>query len=236
MLSILRHTHADKTITVDRLAELSRTPQSILHIYLEDLARVNFLSLPKGEVSTTDEQRIALAIRALQEGSDPERVCRELDWQEFEDISMIALDSNGYRTTKHFIFKHGSKRWEIDLVGVGERLVLCIDCKHWMYGWHRSRIASAARQQIERTRALAAQTSNVMEKLKLPERAHFTFLPVLVTLADVASRTTQNIPIVPILRIRTFLSELSNLVSPPFQTFIGNATRLTGYFGDSSKT
>jgi Holliday junction resolvase-like predicted endonuclease len=224
----------DGTTTVNQLAELSRTPKSIIETDLEYLVTSNLLSVIGDKVNIGNEQRIALAIEALKGGSDPERVCRKLNWKEFEEVAMIALDSNGYITSKHFVFKHGKVRREIDLVCVKGKLVLCIDCKHWMHGWHRSRMTSAVREQVERTKALAAEASSVTKRLNLPHLTEFTFLPILVTLADVASRTIQNVPVVPILRMRTFLDGLSSLVSPPFLSFIGNINRLSTYFERSA--
>jgi Holliday junction resolvase-like predicted endonuclease len=187
-----------------------------------------------GDVVARKEQRIELAIKALRDGADKERVCRKLDWKEFEELTMAALDSNGYTPTKHLIFNHRKKRREIDVVGVKGKLVLCIDCKHWMYGWYRSRMTTAVRQQIDRAKALAAEVSKLEKRLNLANYTRFRFLPLLVTLADVASRTIQDVPIVPILRIGTFLDGLSDLVSPPFLSFIGNVSRLSSYFEASS--
>ena len=234
LLSILQCTCLDGTATVNQLAELSRTPKSIIETDLERLVTSNLLSVIGDKVSVENEQRIALAIEAFKGGADPERVCRKLNWKEFEEVAMIALDSNGYSTSKHFVFKHGKMRREIDLVGVKGKLVLCVDCKHWMYGWHRSRMTTAVRQQVERTKALAAEASNVTKRLNLPHLTRFTFLPLLVTLADVASRTIQNVPVVPILRMGTFLDGLSDLISPPFLSFIGNVNRLSTYIEASA--
>jgi hypothetical protein len=229
LLTILKATQTDQTIGFDELAELSRTPRSLVQTYIEKLAAKDSVSIVDGVICIDDEQRIAIAVEALKDGADPERVCRKLNWKEFEQVTLIALDSNGYDSKRHFIFKQRRKRWEIDIVGVKGRLVLCVDCKHWTYGWQRSRITTAVQQQIVRTKALADEISNHIKRLRLSDRTEFTFVPILVTLADVCSRNILNVPIVPVLRMRSFLDGLSDQVSPPFLSFVGNATRITSY-------
>jgi len=228
-LSILLSTCNGREAEISRLTELSIVSSSVIEAVIEELTARNLLSSTCGKVSASKEQRIAIAMEVLKHGGDPERVCRGLDWREFEEVAMVALDSNGYNTTKSFIFKHRKKRMEIDLVGVKEKLVLCVDCKHWMHGWQRSRMRLAVEQQVKRTEALASETSNVIKRLDLPNLDHFVFLPVLVTLADVALRTIDNVPVVPILRMGAFLDGLSGLVPLPFVNFVGNALRMTHY-------
>jgi len=162
---------------------------------------------------------MALAAEALRQGADPERVCRKLNWQEFEDITVIALNSNDYRTTKHFVFRRDKVRHEIDVVGVKGKLALCVDCKHWMYGWQRGRIINAVKNQVERTKALSGEAPKYREKLKLGAENQLLLIPLLVTLADVSSRTVHGVPVVPILRMKAFLSELSDMTCPPVLSF-----------------
>jgi len=221
LISILHGTRASGTVKVTQLIELARTPRDNIHADLEELVTIDLISFVGDNVSCSSEQRIALAVKALEKGADPERVCRKLDWREFEEIATIALNLNGYNTTKHFVFKHSEMKREIDLVGVRATLALCIDCKHWMYGWQISKIRVAARRQIERTEALAAEASNNADRLGLCHATRYVFQPLLVTLADIPTRTVENVPIVPILRTRAFLSELADLSVPPFLRFIG---------------
>jgi hypothetical protein len=162
---------------------------------------------------------MALAAEALRQGADPESVCRKLNWQEFEDITVIALNSNDYRTRKHFVFRSDKLRHEIDVIGVKGKLALCVDCKHWMYGWQRGRIINAVKNQVERTKALAAEAPKYQEKLMLGQENQLLLIPLLVTLADVSSRTVHGVPVVPILRMKAFLSELSDMTCPPVLSF-----------------
>jgi Holliday junction resolvase-like predicted endonuclease len=229
LLSVLRSTSDGRHAEIEGLARISRVSISVMKNIIEELNVRNLLFLTYDRVSASKEQRVAIAMEVLKHGGDPERVCRELDWREFEEVAKVALDSNGYSATKSFIFKHGRKRMEIDLVGVKEKLVLCIDCKHWMHGWHRSMMRVAVEKQVKRTEALAAETSRMIKRLNLPNREQFIFLPVLVTLTDVALRTMRDVPVVPILRVGAFLDGLSGMVELPFLNFIGDAIRVTHY-------
>jgi len=215
LLSILRGTRGGATVTSDNIAEVSRTARSLVFADLANLSSSGLLSFVDDKVNADSGQRMSLAAEALRQGADPESVCRKLNWQEFEDMTVIALNSNDYRTRKHFVFRRDEVRHEIDVVGVKGKLALCVDCKHWMYGWQRGRIINAVKNQVERAKALAAEIPKYQEKLMLGSENQLLLIPLLVTLADVSSRMVHGVPVVPILRMRTFLSELSDMTCPP---------------------
>ena len=88
-----------------------------------------------------------------------------------------------------------------------------------MYGWQRGRIINAVKNQVERAKALAAEIPKYQEKLMLGSENQLLLIPLLVTLADVSSRMVHGVPVVPILRMRAFLGELSDMTCPPVMSF-----------------
>lgn len=142
----------------------------------------------------------------LGQGSDPENISTHLSWQEFEMLVEAALRSHDFRTKRHFIFKHEGRRHEIDVLGAREKIVLCVDCKHWDHGWSPGRIRTAVVAQRERTQALAHQPVALSNALHSGE---FLLLPVVVGLRTIDPACTDGTPVVSILRLPDFLRGVS---------------------------
>jgi hypothetical protein len=166
-----------------------------------------------------------LAIEALKIHADIGRVCRELDWREFEELTSRALEANHFSVTKHLAFRHNGHRYEIDLVGAKEPLLLCADCKHWSWGLGSSRIQNAARRQFERMRYLADEMPGLADRLGINAWRRAVILPTVITLSDTTRGLHEGIPIVPILRLRSFLKEL-NPVDHQLATIVTNLRQL----------
>jgi hypothetical protein len=152
-----------------------------------------------------------LAMEALEAQADVGRVCRKLDWREFEKLASRALEANHFSVTEHLMFKHNGHRYEIDLVGSKEPLLMCADCKHWRSGLGRTRIWNAARRQFERMLSLADEMPRLADRLGITAWKRTVILPIVITLSDTTRGLHEGIPIVPILRLRSFLKELNPL-------------------------
>ncbi|MEM3011705.1 MAG: NERD domain-containing protein [Candidatus Bathyarchaeia archaeon] len=158
-------------------------------------------------VKTTPEKRIKMAVYAIQKGADFERVCKFLDWKEFENIAATIFKTNGYDIKRNFHFKN-EKRWEIDLIAIKKPLIICVDCKHWQHGWSKSAIIKATENQIERTKALAEALPKICKEIKLENWSQATFIPTVLSLISGPLKFHKNTPIVPILQLQNFISEL----------------------------
>jgi hypothetical protein len=139
----------------------------------------------------------------LMEGVDPEKVAECLRWQEFEHFAESALGQHSFKTKRHFIFKHGSGKHEIDLLAWRHNLLLCVDCKQWDYGWSPSRIRSAVNAQRLRVRALAREPGQLGRVASSWEGFHL--LPVMVGLRTTNTKIVEGTPVVPVLRLGSFL-------------------------------
>lgn len=147
-----------------------------------------------------------MALEAIRLGADQERVARYLSWKEFEDFAAYVLSSNHFQALTNVRFGVGRRKSEIDVVGVKPPIVLCVDCKHWSYGWSRSRLGNAAVSQMIRCQRLA---SGGLEFLDGLGRDCLRVASILVTLADVSIRSLNGVGVVPILRLPSFLNDLS---------------------------
>ena len=207
-VTILRETEKTLRCQVEKIAAgmgigKAGTLELLCKLQCQDL-----MSLDDEEVVIMPEQRMRIAMLAVAQGSDPEAVSRRLRWQEFEFLADRVLTQNGYDTRTHFVFKHEGHRFEIDVLGAKEPLLLCIDCKHWQYGWAPSRITAAVRNQLLRVTSLSQSFRQLEVRLGTSHWKSVRMLPVLVTLADVSSRIVSGVPTVSALRFGTFLSEI----------------------------
>jgi hypothetical protein len=171
------------------------------------------LTLSSWGIEQSRFQRILLAEKLLAGGSDPQKVARSLDWQEFEKFVEDAFEENGFRASKHLIIKLDSKiRREIDILAWNKSLTLAVDCKHWLKSvvFH-TRIRRAAEAQAERVFALARRPE-ILRRRGIDDVENRSILPALLVLGEPEMRETSGVPIVPISKLPDFLTELS-----PFQ-------------------
>jgi hypothetical protein len=187
----------------------SRTCLPVVECFLGKLQEAGIITLTGEEIHVTSEQRMGIAELAISRGADPERVATELRWQEFEGLAAHILDVEGYATAKHFIFRNSARKYEIDVLGAKEPMVLCVDCKHWHRGWAPSRIMTAARNQMMRVECLSEGYAFYGRKLCIAGWPLARFLPIVLTLADVSSKLVDGVPIVSALRLRDFLCQVS---------------------------
>ncbi len=175
---------------------------------LERLQNIGLIYVHKGVVEADSMQRLRLAIHALGLGADLERVSLFLRWQEFEGITSIALERNGYEVRKNLRFTHKGRKWEIDVVGCKEPLVVCIDCKRWQHGMHLSALTKSVQEQVQRVKALAESLPIPAIKIPCVSWGESKFIPVVLSLVTTRSRFLEGVPIVQVLQLQDFLNQL----------------------------
>jgi Holliday junction resolvase-like predicted endonuclease len=205
---LLQETRETPVCKTDRIVTKSKSCLALVEGFLLKLNEAGLIAVADKEIEVTSEQRMRIAAHAILTGADSERVARELRWQEFEGLAENILDMEGYATAKHFIFRNSARKYEIDVLGAKEPMVLCVDCKHWHHGWAPSRIMQAARNQMMRVLCLS-ETYALYAKLRIAGWRSARLLPIVLTLADVSSKLVDGVPIVSALRLRDFLCKVS---------------------------
>jgi len=204
--------HETRQAPVCRTGEIVTKSKTCLHVverFLAGLQEAGVITLTDEEIHVTSEQRMRIAELAISGGADSERVARELQWQEFEELAARILEVEGYATVKHFIFRNFARKYEIDVVGAKEPFLLCVDCKHWRHGWAPSKIMTAARNQLLRVQSLSEVFTFYEKKHHITGWRSARLLPIVVALADVSSKLMDGVPIVSALRLRDFLCQVS---------------------------
>ena len=186
----------------------ARIPEAAGRKLLERMQRECLVKLREDFVEIDNPRRLELAVRAWKIGGNVERISRLLHWKEFEAMAALALECNGYSVQRNLRFKHGGRKWEIDVVGTRKPLVVCIDCKHWQHRLYMGTIQKIVTEQIERVRALINTLPNPIVRTVSESVDSYRFLPVIISLVVNESKFDQCVPIVPILQLQDFLTNL----------------------------
>jgi len=207
----------------------ARIPSSVSCKLIRKMQKEDLIYL-KGEMIEADSgNRVKLAVKAVSLGADIEHVSNLLRWQEFEDISALALKRNGYEVQKNVRFKHAGRRWEIDVVGYKKPLVACIDCKHWGKAISPSTLSRIVDEQVDRTEAFSDSLPNV--KLEAPctrwEKANF--VPAVLSLIQNSYKYVHQVPVVAVLQLQDFTAQLP-LYTQELKFFQRTFTKLSHSF------
>jgi Holliday junction resolvase-like predicted endonuclease len=208
-VALLHETRQGTVCKRDEVVQTSRVCSSVVKESLETLQEAGALTAVGEAIHVTAEQRLRIAEIAVMNGADPEPVARELSWQEFERFASQVLSLEGYVTANHFVFKNCGRRYEIDVLGSKEPMVLCVDCKHWHYGWAPSKVKAAANSQLLRAQSLSEVFTFYGKKHKIAGWRSVRLLPIVLTLADLSPKLMEGVPVVSAFRLRDFLCQVS---------------------------
>ena len=136
--------------------------------------------------------KLKIAISLLEKGLPIDEISIVLDWKDFEGLTAEILSSKNFAVMKNMILT--KPRMEIDVIGIRLGVAILIDCKHWKR-YSMSSLSSVVKKQIERTRQYVAKTEGAMA------------VPVIVTLYRDKVDFIENVPIVPIFQLSSFVDE-----------------------------
>ena len=186
----------------------AQTPVQIADDMLKNFSKAGFVQLRGKVVEASLNQRVKIAIHVIRLGADFESVCNLLEWNEFEKIAATTFEFNHFNVMKGLRFKGAGRRWEVDILGLRNPIIVSADCKHWHQGWTRSAITKAIDAQINRTHALANAVPTLREKIGLADWKEATLIPMVLSLFPAPLKFHRNTPVVPILQLQDFLNEL----------------------------
>jgi hypothetical protein len=211
LILLLKLTKKGKVLTKNVKME-SRLSSNIFKKMLKELQKEEYIIIEKGVIRIGNSNRLRLALKAASLGSDIQEISSLFSWQEFEDMTALALERNGYVVAKNVRFKYSNRRWEIDVVGCRKPLVLCIDCKHWKRGLRPSALIRVVEKQAERSYALmeALPISSLRLECAIWRRAKF--IPIILSLFPSSYKFHKAVPVVPVLQFQDFLTQLPALV------------------------
>ena len=148
--------------------------------------------LDENIVDFQNSDRIKASIFAIRNGATIEDVSEFLSWQDFEELVSRILDENGFHIQKNLILT--KPRMEIDVVGIKLGISILIDCKHWKR-MTQSALNDIVEKQVERVKSYVQKTEST------------SAIPVIVTLHQEKVNFVNQVPIVPIMELSSFLDE-----------------------------
>jgi Holliday junction resolvase-like predicted endonuclease len=231
ILSVLKLTKQG-AVRRDLVARDAHSPIEVTEELLKTLDEKGFIHLKGSTLEIASSQRLQLAIEAIKQGVDVEHASTFLEWKEFEKMAAEVFETNGYLVNKNFYFKGRGKRWEVDLLARKRSLIVCVDCKHWHHGWNNASVIKTAESQVERTEALAESLRDLVNRLELSDWTRMILIPVVLSLIAAPFKFHDNTPIVPILQLQSFISELPAQVNflTHFSTIVkGKGMKLTEF-------
>jgi protease II len=129
---------------------------------------------------------------------DLDQVSTEVVWQNFERLAAFIFEENNFQATTNTVKTLKRKRRQYDVIAKTNSKTFLVECKKW--AGNRSRLSAlkkAIERHIERTEFYRDLTR---------ENA----IPIIVTLIEEEIRSYEGVPIVPILRLNSFINELDN--------------------------
>lgn len=150
------------------------------------------------------QTRLRIALEAGRFGA-AERVARALSWQEFEKFCDEILTLSGFETRRGVVFKHESRRWQIDLIAKRDSVLLSVDCKHWKSPGYSSKIEVAAEHQ---EKSLGPLIKHLRSEGSLGQ-GEIWALPVILTLMDPRESIAGRVAVVSLVQLSDLVGHLT---------------------------
>lgn len=149
--------------------------------------------------------------KCILSGKPIEEIIESFDWQEFEQLVAEIFENNNFRVKQNFRFKT-KRRYEIDILAVGNKIVLCVDCKEWGSGrYKRAGLVRAAKKQEERVKQLKKfLKTNLIARQTLQLDLYCKIYPAIVTWLQEDLVKENNAFVVPVWKLNSFLVEINS--------------------------
>lgn len=129
---------------------------------------------------------------------DLKTVSEEVVWQHFERLAAYIFEKNEFATKVNTVKTLNRTRRQYDVIAQRRDRTFLVECKKWAGSRYRlSALKRAVLQHKERT----AFYETVMQE---------DAVPVIVTLIEEEILVYEGVPLVPVLRLNAFISELDS--------------------------
>jgi len=146
--------------------------------------------------SSSRSSLVALNFEEIRSAADLQRASEEAVWQNFERLAAFIFQENGFDVQRVRVITYGKRRRQYDVIARKDERVFLAECKKWSGSRHRlSALLKAVKQHRERCEFYRAATGEN------------DVVPLIVTLIEEDVLFYEGIPIVPILKLDSFLRE-----------------------------
>jgi Holliday junction resolvase len=161
-------------------------------VYNERCERVGRLILQNNTLKITH----GVNFEDIESIEDLELVSEEVIWQNFERLAAFIFEKNDFRVMVNTVKTYHKKRRQYDVIARKSDQTFLVECKKWAGNRFRlSALKKAVEQHNERTTFYNNITSE-------------DAVPLLVTLVEEEIRLYEGVPLVPVLKLNSFIHEL----------------------------
>jgi hypothetical protein len=192
---------------VDALRVSLRITDEAFTSLMNNYAERGLLSVKDCSISLNLEQRLDVAMRAIEAGADSEAVSRCLGWLEFEELSARVFEANGFRVMRRFRFTAEGRRWELDLLAVCAPYLVCGECKHWGKGMGNQTARGIIETHLEKTEVFTKYIEGLRERIGICGWSRAVAIPIALTLSATPMEIYRRVPSVSVLSLPSFISE-----------------------------
>lgn len=201
LLKVIAAIEPEKVMTLDDFQQAcGMTSKSVAKSVLNYLKANNIGNNPsKNAIRFSASDKIYAALLALHIRGDIEHISTYLSWKDFEKLTSELLTSFGYQTRTNV--RLAKPRMEVDVVGTGlDGFTIAVDCKHWKRN-NLSSISVFCEKQAARAKRLIEHDKSISQ-----------VVPVVLTLHAESVRFVHGVPLVPILKFRSFLLDVKGFL------------------------
>lgn len=203
---ILEYTKEGALCLDDAKENLVITEEALQEI-IEQLKEEGLIKVKGDKVSVSVDQRIEMAVTAIKNGADFEKVSNSLGWLEFEELVARVFRENGYNTMSRYRFKAEGRRWEIDVLATSYPYIVCAECKHYTSGMGNRTARNIIEIHIEKTEVLSKHIAEVAKKIGVQSWKNAILVPITLTLSPTKENIYRRMPSVSVFMLPSFLDE-----------------------------
>jgi protease II len=134
---------------------------------------------------------------------DLQKVSNEVVWQNFERLAAFIFEENNFQVETSKVKTLKKKRRQYDVIAKKNDKTFLVECKKWAGNRYRlSSLRTAVKQHKERSEFYKNLTN---------ENA----IPIIVTLIEEEILFCEDVPVVPILKLNSFINEEDKGIDPP---------------------
>ena len=194
-------------IALDTLKEDLNITGEALEDALNHLQEDGLVTVSGDALELTRDNRLGLAVRAIELGADFQTVSRSLGWLEFEELAAHVFEMNGYSVHRRFRFQAEGRRWEMDVLALRSPYIVCAECKHWTKGIGNSTARGIIETHLKKTEVFSRHLHQLAKKIRAHRWGHATVVPLALTMAPTDMNIYRRVPCVSILALPSFLDE-----------------------------
>ena len=173
---------------------------------IEAMAGDGYITLDGDAVKLSIEQRVRLAVRAVELGVDFQTVSGSLGWLEFEEFVAYVFEENGFTVLRRYRFKAEGRRWEMDVLASRYPYIVCAECKHYTRGMGNSTARNIIETHLEKTEVFSRHIHDQVKKMGVHRWRDAVVIPITLTLSPTKMRIYRRMPSVSVLALTSFLA------------------------------